>query len=260
MSATVTERVELAVTEEDGTSPMGGHLVRPAAAGPFPGVVVAMEMFGVTDYIRDVTERVARLGYVAIAPDFYHRSGPGIELPQDEEGRQAGFELVGRLTREGALRDVAAAMDHLAGRADGAVQRAAMLGCSLGGHLAYLAATQLELAAAAVFYGGWLTTTDIPLSRPQPTIELTPGIAARGGRVLYMVGEDDHAVPPDARAGIASALRAAKVRHEMVVYPDTPHGFFCDVRDTYRPAEADDAWRRVRDLLADALGPAQPPP
>lgn len=148
----VTERVELAVAEEGGTSAMAAHLARPAAQGPFPGVVVAMEMFGVTAYIRDVTERVAQLGYVAIAPDFYHRSGPGIELPQDEEGRQAGFELVGRLTREGTLRDVAAAVGHLAERADGrdrggqepgtgdggapAAGRVAMLGCSLGGHLA----------------------------------------------------------------------------------------------------------------------------
>lgn len=257
MRPIVTERVDLAVAEEGGTSPMGAHVARPAAAGSFHGVVVAMEMFGVTDYIRDVTERVARLGYVAIAPDFYHRSGPGIELPHGEEGRQAGFELVGRLTREGALRDVAAAMDHLAGRADGAAQRVAMLGCSLGGHVAYLAATSLDLAAAAVFYGGWLTTTDIPLSRPQPTVDLTAGIH---GRVLYLAGEDDHAVPPDARAQIETALRSAGVRHEMVVYPDTPHGFFCDVRDTYRAPQAQDAWRRVRELLADELGEPQPPP
>jgi pimeloyl-ACP methyl ester carboxylesterase len=65
-----------------------------------------------------------------------------------------------------------------------------------------------------------------------------PGIAPRRGRVLYLVGDGDRAVPPDARARIESALRLADVRHEMVVYPDTPHGFFCDVRDTYREPQA----------------------
>lgn len=172
-----------------------------------------MEMFGVTAYIRDVTERAGA---------------------RDRGGQEPG-------TSDGGAP---------------AAGRVAMLGCSLGGHLAYLAATRFELAAAAVFYGGWLTTTDIPLSRPEPTIELTPGIAARRGRVLYLVGDGDHAVPPDARARIESALRLADVRHEMVVYPDTPHGFFCDVRDTYRDPQAQDAWRRVRSLFAEELGAA----
>jgi carboxymethylenebutenolidase len=236
------ERVEVHV--DDG-SPMGAYLARPVTRAAYPGVVVAMQMFGVSAHIRDVTDRVARLGYVAIAPDFYHRVAPGIELAHEE--RQRGLELIGQLSRAGAVADVSAAMGRL--RAEGA-ERIGMLGFSLGGHIAYLAATQLDLAATAVFYGGWLTTDAIGLSRPDPTVALTAGI---GGRMLLLTGGEDHLLSAEDREQLAAALEAAGVRHEIVVYPDAPHGFFSDARASFRPEARDDAWRRVRDLFAAEL-------
>ncbi len=153
------------------------------------------------------------------------------------------------MTREQALEDLRAAIALLRAR-DDATGAVGMVGFSFGGHVAYLAATQLDLAVTVVFYGGWLTATEIALSRPEPTLALTPGI---GGPLLFLVGDQDHAVPAADREQIAAALAAAGVAHELVVYPDTPHGFFCDVRDTYRPAQAADAWERVRRALASAL-------
>jgi carboxymethylenebutenolidase len=226
-----------------------GYLAEPATSGRCGGVLVGMEMFGVTAYVRDVADRIAALGYVAFAPDFYHRVAPGIELPADDAGRARGLELAGALAREDALDDLRAALDLLRGR-DDATGAVAMVGMSFGGHIAYLAATQLDLATTVIFYGGWLTGTDIALSRPEPTLALTPGIAAP---LLYLVGDADHAVPAADRERIAAALAAAAVEHELVVYPDTPHGFFCDVRDTYRPAEAADAWARTQRALASEL-------
>jgi carboxymethylenebutenolidase len=226
-----------------------GYLAQPDARGRRGGVLVGMEMFGVTAYVRDVADRIAALGYVAFAPDFYHRVAPGIELPADDAGRARGLELAGALTRDDALEDLRAALALLRGR-DDATGAVAMVGMSFGGHLAYLAATQLDLAATVVFYGGWLTGTAIAVSRPEPTLALTPGIAAP---LLYLVGDGDHAVPVADRERIAAALAAVGVDHEIVVYPDTPHGFFCDVRDTYRPAAAADAWARTRRALASAL-------
>jgi carboxymethylenebutenolidase len=227
----------------------GSYLAAPSGGSPHGGVIVGMEMFGVTAYVRDVADRIAALGYTAYAPDFYRRVAPGIELAADDGGRARGLELAATLTREEALEDLRAAVDLLRAR-DDATGAVAMFGMSFGGHIAYFAATQLDVATTVVFYGGWLTGTDIALSRPEPTLALTPGIAAP---LLFLVGDAGHAVPAADRERIAAALSAAGVEHELVVYPDTPHGFFCDVRDTYRPAQAADAWARARRALASAL-------
>lgn len=240
----LTERVDVGI--DDGP-PMGAYVARPVGPGLFPGVLVASELFGVSAHVRDVCERLAGLGYVALAPDLYHRTAPGIELAHDATGRERGFELLHQLTRPQVLRDVRAAMDHV--RAGGSA-RVGMLGLSLGGHVAYLAATELDLAAVAVLYGGWIPTTDIALSRPEPTLARTPAITAR---VLVLCGENDHAVPPEHRRAIADALRASGVRHEVVEYAGATHGFLCDRRDTFDPQAARDAWRRVEELLATEL-------
>jgi carboxymethylenebutenolidase len=226
-----------------GESTPLGYLSRPEAPGEHPGVIVGMEMFGVTQWVRDVTDRIAGLGYVAIAPNLYRRVDGVTELPQDEGGRRRGFELVAQLTREQVLEDVRLSRD--------VTGASAIVGFSFGGHVAYLAATQLPFEATVVFYGGWLTSGDIPLGRPEPTLTLTPGIT---GELLYLVGEQDHAVPAADRAQIAAALEAAGVRHEFVVYPRVPHGFFCDARETFDPVAAEDAWERVTRLLA-SVGP-----
>ena len=136
----------------------------------------------------------------------------------------------------------------------GASGPVAMLGLSAGGHIAFSAATQVPLAAVALFYPGWLTAAGTALSRPDPLLALAPRIAALDTPVLVLLGEADHLYSADDRAAIAAALRDAGVRHEFVTYPDTPHGFFCDERDTYRPVPAADAWDRTLRLLRAELG------
>lgn len=241
----LTEGIEVGLT---GHEKMAGYLARPVIPGPHPAVVVAHELFGVTAHVRDVCERLASHGYVALAPDFYHRSSPGADLPHDPGGRERGFALLHQLRREECLADAAAAVDQL--RRTGSA-RVGMIGLSLGGHVAYLAATGLELAAVAALYPGWVTGTEIGLSRPEPTLTLTSSIRAR---MLILAGQEDHAVPAGDIQAIEDALSAAGVRHEVVRYPDTPHGFLCDRRDTFRPVAADDAWRRIEALLAEELG------
>ncbi len=223
--------------------PMGGYLARPAGPGPFPGVLVGMELFGVDGHVREVCDRLAGLGHLALAPDFHHRTAPGAELPREAAGRERGFELLHLMTRAQVLDDVRAALAYLGTAGHGPF---GMVGLSLGGHLAYLAATEFDLAAVAVLYGGWLPTTDIPVSRPEPTLSLTPGIR---GRLLYLVGEQDHVIPPEQQRQIAGALHEAGVEHEFIAYPDTGHGFL----GGGGPAAAD-AWRRIEALLAGALG------
>jgi carboxymethylenebutenolidase len=223
--------------------PMSAYLARPAAPGPYATVLVGFEMFGVTDYVCAVADRIAALGYTAVVPDFYHRSGRRIALPATAEGRSRGLELLSQVTRDGVDRDIQAVLDHLPGPH-------AMVGLSVGGHIAYYAATQFPLAAVATFYPGWLTDDTIPLGRPTPTLDLTPGITAH---LLFLVGDGDHLFTRARLDEIAARLRGDGVDHDFVVYPDTPHGFFCHERDTYRPDAANDAFARVTSMLADHL-------
>jgi carboxymethylenebutenolidase len=240
-----TERVELDVG--DGP-PMGAYLARPDGAGPFPGVVVAMELFGVTAHVREVCDRLAGQGYLALAPDLYHRTAPDAELAEDGPGRERGFEQLNQMSRPQALADVRAAIEFLRAQGSGSV---GIVGLSVGGHVAYLAASEFDLAAVVVVYGGWIPTTDIPLSRPEPTLSLTPGIT---GEVLVLVGEDDHVVPPEQRSAIAGALEEAGVRHALVEYPGVGHGFLSERRESFDEAAAQDAWDRIDRLLAERLG------
>lgn len=234
----------------DGST-LVAHVARPAggrAAGgrAATGVIVAHELFGVAPNIRGVIDDLAKAGYLALAPEFYHRDAPpGHWMKTDSAGREEGFDLLHKLTRQQALDDVAAAVAWL--KDQQSVERVAMVGFSAGGHLAYLAACRLPISRAAVMYGGWLPTTDIPLSRPTPTLEFTPGIT---GRVLYAVGEDDAQISAAERAQIAGALRAAGVDHELAVYPGTGHAFFWPGTPAFNERSRDDAWSRVLALLA----------
>jgi carboxymethylenebutenolidase len=243
--------IEIMVNEESGSSTVGAYMARPQAPGNYSGVIIGFELFGVTSYIQSIVERIAQLGYVALAPDFYHRSSPGIELEATAEGRARGFELLHQLTRQQALNDVRAAMIYLSNEEK--CSKIGTVGLSVGGHIAYLAATQFDLKATVAFYPGWLTAQDIPLSRPTPTLSLTPGIAEHDGYLLFLVGEQDNLISASQREAIVKELQTARVRHELVSYPDTAHRFFYEEGESYRQVAADDAWRRVRAVLATEL-------
>ncbi|MEW2517270.1 dienelactone hydrolase family protein [Actinacidiphila alni] len=254
----VTGRVRIAVDDPDATGTggfMDAYTARPAEPGVRPAVIVGFEMFGVTAYIRRVADRLAAMGCLAVVPDFHHRTAPGFEGTADDAGRAAGFALLQRLTRDGVLRDVRATVDHLRGLPD-AGERIGMVGFSLGGHLAFYAATRIDLAATAVVYPGWLDVTGTALGTPQPLLDLVPGMAGHRGKLLYLMGGKDHVVTPEQNRLAGERLTAAGVRHEVVVYRDGPHGFLADERDSYRPDLAADAWRRITDLLAAELDPS----
>lgn len=229
----------------DGTI-LPAYLARPAADNAPTGVIVAHELFAVNPDIRGVAEDLAAAGYLAIAPEFYHRDAPpGRWLERDDAGRREGFTLLYRLERQQALADAAACINWL--RAQPGIERIAMIGFSAGGHLSYLAACQLPISQTAVLYGGWLPTTDIPMSRPTPTLNLTPEIT---GRLLYLVGEDDNLITAEQRGQIHDALHQAGTDHELVSYPGTGHAFFWPDTPAFSKTARDDAWSRILAMLA----------
>jgi len=229
----------------DGTT-MQAYFARPAADPAPAGVIVAHELFGVSPDIRGVADKLAAAGYLTIAPEFYHRNAPpGRSLGRDDTGRQEGFAYLNRLTRQQALDDTAAGMGWLTSQP--AIEQIAMTGFSAGGHLSYLASCRLPISRTAVLYGGWLPTTDIPMSQPSPTLELTAGIR---GRILYLVGEEDALIDVAQRRKIRGALQAAETEHEFVTYPGTAHAFFWPGTVAFNEQARDDAWSRILTLLA----------
>jgi carboxymethylenebutenolidase len=239
---TSSERIQIPV----GGGSMPAYLSRPDDGGKYPGVLVFQEIFGVNRHIRSVADRVAAEGFVALAPEPFHRRAPGIELGYDEAGLARGIELMMALKPEDILADVTAAFEALRVRSDVAGQGIGAMGFCFGGHVTYRAACVLPIAAAASFYGGGIAGT----GEGPATVDLTPGMK---GRIACFFGENDGYIPMAAVDRIRAALEAARVRHEVIVYPGVGHGFFCDERADYSEAAATDAWRRVVALFKEEL-------
>lgn len=234
---TSTEHLTLPV--DDG-SMLPAFLARPNGP-PAGGVLIAHELFGVNPDIQAVATALAQEGFLAIAPEFYHRrADPGEWLQRDADGRERGFEFLHALTREDALRDVAATVRYL--KEVHAGTNITVVGFSAGGHLAYLAACALALPKTAVLYGGWLTTTDIPLSRPEPTLDLTPALT---GTLLYLVGGADHVINAAQVADIRAALDASAAETDVVTYPGVGHAFFWPGTEAFDADAHEDAWQRI---------------
>jgi carboxymethylenebutenolidase len=240
-----TERVEI---PQDGGS-FGAYVARPEGSETLPAVVVYMEIFGVNSHIRDVTERVAREGYVAIAPDYFHRTGPGIELGYNEDGFAEGMKLLGSLQADEMIADANATLAYLRGRPDVQGDKIGAMGFCIGGHMTYLTACTTDIQVSAPFYGGGIAAPQGP-GGGGSTISRTAGIK---GTMLCLFGGKDALIPGEQVDAIRKAIDGARVRGEVVVYPDADHGFHCDQRDTYDEAASKDAWQRVTSLFAAEL-------
>ncbi|MCG9887061.1 MAG: dienelactone hydrolase family protein [Cyanobacteria bacterium] len=217
----------------------------PAGAGPWPVVVVLQEIFGVNVHIREVTERIAAEGYVAIAPALYHRLAPGFEAGYTAEDIQVGRQYKDQTQAAQLLGDIQAviaiAQDHPQAKAGGV----GCIGFCFGGHGAYLAATLPEVAATASFYGAGIVNW-CP-GGGAPTVDRTGQI---GGEIWCFFGTEDASIPPDHIATIESALERHAIAHRILTYDGADHGFFCDRRGSYHPAAAAAAWEQVKTLFA----------
>lgn len=212
-------------------------------------IVVGMEIFGVTRHIRTICDRLALEGYAAVAPDFHWRETRRAEFSYDSEGRAQAMGLTLKLRRENVLSDVADARAHALkfGRIGAGT---AIVGFSLGGHIAALAATRIPFDLAVSFYGGWTLDGGIPLAQPAAPLTESDAIARHGTFVLGIVGDRDHLISADEWRRLGERLKTAGVAHDLVTYPGALHGFCCDERDqTFDAGACADAWCRLLDAL-----------
>jgi carboxymethylenebutenolidase len=241
-----TERISIPLA---GGGTMGGYLARPPGAEARPAVLVFMEIFGVNSHIREVVERVGREGYVALAPDYFHRTGPGVEYGYDDAGFAKGMKLLGALRADEMIADAKAALAWLRTRKDVRGDRIGAMGFCIGGHMTYLVACETDVRAAASFYGGGIAAPSGPGGAPS-----TLGRSGKiRGRILCLFGAKDAFIPQTQVDAIRAELAKQKRKHEVVVYPGADHGFFCDQRASYQKAAAEDAWKRVKQLFAEEL-------
>jgi carboxymethylenebutenolidase len=238
-----TRTVDLDVPE--GTMPL--YEVLPDAP-PRGAVIVIQEAFGVNDHIEDVTRRFATLGYHAVAPHLFHRTGAG-SFGYDD------FSLVmpqmAALTDQGLLSDVEATVDrlHEAGWTD---RQIGMVGFCMGGRVSFLAAGNLALGAAVGFYGGGIVN-----GRTESMPSLLPLITSMRTPWLGLFGDADSGIPVEEVERLRDELNAgADVDTAIVRYPDAEHGFHCDARPSYQEAAATDGWARTLEWFDGHLAPA----
>jgi carboxymethylenebutenolidase len=234
------------LTVDDGSS-MQAYVARPAAAEASRGLIVCQEAFGVNAHIRDVTERFARQGFLAIAPELFHRTAPGFE------GRYDDFPSVTphirALTDNSMAADLRAAYAWLTANGGIANFSIAAIGFCMGGRAAILTALTAPIVCAISFYGGGIA--------PNPN---SPGllnrIAELRAPVLLFWGGRDKRIGPDQIRAVTEALRNAGKNYTDVEISDADHGFFCDVRSSYNPVAASHAWALVLAFLNTYTSPA----
>ncbi len=216
----------------DGTS-MRIYVAQPADANPIAGLIVFQEAFGINLYIRDIAERFAREGYLAVAPELFHRTAPGFEAKYEDY--QSTMSHVGALTDAGVEADARAAHDWLRehGIRDGLPTAA--IGFCMGGRFSFLSALTLPIDCAVSFYGAGIA--------PNP---YNPGLLTRVAQlkhpVLLFWGGRDEYIPADQARAVTDSLRAAGKNFVNVEFSQAGHGFLCDARPSYDAAAAKQAW------------------
>jgi carboxymethylenebutenolidase len=226
---------EVQIPTDDGKLP--AYFARPAKPGPFPVVLVNEEIFGVHEYIKDVCRRLAKLGYLAVATEYYARIG---DLSKMTDSAQIFRDVISKAPDAQYMAD----LDSTAAWAmknGGSAMRLAVIGFCRGGRQTWLyAAHNPSLKAAVAFYGP-VAGTPSPI-QPKTVLDIAADIKCP---VLGLYGGQDTGISMDQVRQAEAEAKAAHKTVEIVIYPDAPHGFHADYRPSYRQADAEDAWKRA---------------
>jgi carboxymethylenebutenolidase len=225
------------VKVSDGEMPV--YYARPANVQNPPVILVAMEIFGLHEYIKDVTRRLAKAGAFAIAPDYYFRKGEDLtkitEIPKL-------MPIVNTKPDAELLADLDATVAWAKSQG-GDTNRLGVMGFCRGGRTVWeYAAHNKDLKAGVAFYGSLVDPEAQKAIWPKSPTELAPEMKAP---VLGLYGEADQGIPVAQVEAIRTALRNAGKTAEFKIYPGAPHGFHADYRPSYRKEAAEDAWNEM---------------
>jgi carboxymethylenebutenolidase len=212
------------------------YFARPANAQNPPVILVSMEVFGLHEYIRDVTRRLGKLGAFAVAPDYYFRAGK--DLTKITE-----FSELAPIVNAKSDTELFADLDATVAWAKsqgGDTNRLGIMGyCRGGRNVWHYSAHNAGLKAGVAFYGSLADKNNVA---PKNSIELAPDVKEP---VLGLYGEADAGIPLDQVKQMEAALKAAGKTAEFKIYPGAPHGFHADYRASYRKEAAEAGWNEM---------------
>ena len=213
------------------------YSAKPAGAEKPPVILVAMEVFGLHEHIKDVTRRLGKLGAFAIAPDYYFRLGDMTKIADPSEL----IPLVNSKPDHELFSDLDATVDWAKSQG-GDTDRLGIIGFCRGGRTVWLYATHSPILKAGVaFYGSLMDPPSAAM--PKNAFDLATEVKAP---VLGLYGAEDASITPDQVEAMKERLDAAGKTTKFKIYPGAPHGFFADYRQSYRADAAQDAWMAMQ--------------
>ncbi len=212
----------------------------PANGSNFPVVLVIQEIFGVHAHIQDICRRFAKLGYLAIAPEMFARQG---DVSKISDIQEIITKVVSKVPDAQVMSDLDATVDWVQKSGKGNINQLGITGFCWGGRIVWLYAAHNPKVKAGVAWYGRLVGDSTALT-PKHAIDIAPTLQVP---VLGLYGGKDELIPNDTVEKMQQVLKNGSSGSEIVLYPDTPHGFNADYRPTYREKEANDAWKRLQD-------------
>jgi carboxymethylenebutenolidase len=211
------------------------YYARPTGVQKPPIILVCMEIFGLHQYIKDVTRRLGHLGAFAVAPDYYFRLG---DIAQISDMAQL-FPKVNTKTDAELFSDLDATFAWAKSQGGDGNRLGVMGFCRGGRNVWHYSTHNPDLKAGVAFYGTLIDRND---ASPKSSIDLAPEVKEP---VLGLYGADDTGISVEQVKNMDAALTAAGKTAEFHIYPGAPHGFHADYRPSYRKAAAQDAWNKM---------------
>ncbi len=227
---------EVKIPVTDGEIP--AYRAMPAAGGPFATIIVIHEIFGVHEHIRDLCRRLAKAGYFAAAPALYARQGDPSKLGDISDILKT---IVAKVPDAEVAADLDATVAWAQAQKQADTARLGVTGFCWGGRQTWLYAVHNPRLKAAVAWYGPLAGSPDAL-RPESVLEAVKALKVP---VLGLYGAADQGIPVRDVEALKAELAALPQPCDIVLYPDTPHGFNADYRPSYRPAAAKDGWQRM---------------